>query len=335
MSKNVQLFHCSQCSYMSKRKYNVDRHTIMVHQSERNVFNTDSESVGQNVLPIGQNVLPVGQNVLLAGQNVLPVGQNVLPVEVPILSEDVMNRDGVCKNFNAEKEKYKKIWPCSSCYKEFTSEKRLLSHHPKCKHIASSLECPNCHRMFSGRNNLSRHRKNCQATATECNISTQSVPPTQTIQNITNNINNGTINNIHVHINGFGNEDLRHISMEFANECFRMGGYGVQPMLDKIYFNTECPENHNVRLVSLKNRIVEVFKETGKWDPASLMEVLEMMLRNSIIQIMSKLDQQIIQPTEEVIINMNSIQNMKPVMKRRIHESTRGKLVARRKNEDI
>ena len=67
-------------------------------------------------------------------------------------------------------------------------------------------------------------------------------------------------NSVHVHINGFGNENTEYISQDFAVRCLEKGARGIMPMLEQIFFNEQHTENHNVRLRSLKNMLVEVFE---------------------------------------------------------------------------
>lgn len=320
MSTDVKSFSCSLCSYVSSRKYNLERHISLVHEQQKQDVSFRAINV-ENVAYFDENVASETQNVAYVDANVAPITQDVQ---------------------TSVQQTPENTWKCTTCYKEFRTERHAFAHVPKCKKIQSPLECNLCHETFLKRYSLARHKKQCtQPSSNQVNVPISTPSQNQVINNntthnitnnvtnTTNNINNGTINNIHLHINSFGQEKLEHITREFANRCFLMGGYGVQPMLDKIYFDNDCPENHNVKLKSLKNKLVEVFREE-QWIPAGMFEIIENMLTKSITQILCSLDKSILQPTEEVLVSMNSIQNMKPNMKKRIHDSTRGKLAARR-----
>jgi hypothetical protein len=83
-------------------------------------------------------------------------------------------------------------------------------------------------------------------------------------QNI-NNIQNQQNNHVIININNFGNERLDHITPEFTEECIRAyRGDGICSMIEKIHFDPDVPENHNIKLQSSKNKRVYV-KESDRW----------------------------------------------------------------------
>lgn len=144
------------------------------------------------------------------------------------------------------------------------------------------------------------------------------------------NANNITNNTVEIHVHNFGNENKDYITTEFARQCLEMGAFGIQLMLDRIYFSDEHPENHNVRLRSLKNSLVEVLKDK-RWECRGLNDTIETMINKSSSEIIVK-TADILQhnPTEENLMNATAISNINPVKRSRMHEKTKSKLIQRR-----
>jgi hypothetical protein len=82
------------------------------------------------------------------------------------------------------------------------------------------------------------------------------------IVNNTNNTNN-TINN-NIHINNYGDENLKHLrSKDFAN--LLSGIYSAVPkLIEKIHFDPDHPENHNIKYTNKKLPYLKVMKN-DKW----------------------------------------------------------------------
>jgi ferritin-like metal-binding protein YciE len=137
------------------------------------------------------------------------------------------------------------------------------------------------------------------------------------------------INNVVININNFGEETKEYITVEFARKCLEQGAYGIQHMLDVLYFNDEHPENNSVRMRSLKNSLVEVMKDT-KWECRGLNDTIDTMINTSRSEILSKGIDTKTEPTMENLANIDSIQNIEPTKKKRIREKTKSKLVQRR-----
>jgi hypothetical protein len=192
---------------------------------------------------------------------------------------------------------------------------------------------------------LSKHRLRCEEVLSAADIQEHSSivnninNTTNNTVNNTNNINNtinvgGNVIQNNIHINSFGNENKDYIAIEFIRQCLNQGSYGISPMIDKIYFDPEHPENHNVELESFKNRLVKVVQE-NQWQFASLLNTVDQMITKASTFIVSTLAQEIMEkiPTKEgqdTMVNVQSIQNIEPHMKKRIREHTKGRLARRR-----
>jgi BMFP domain-containing protein YqiC len=140
-----------------------------------------------------------------------------------------------------------------------------------------------------------------------------------------------TINqHFHVHLTDFGKEDFNDLPTEFFRECLTNGALGVLQMIEKIWFNEEKPENFNVRFTSVKNMLVELYKNPS-WVSCGFQSVVDRMITTSQTKIImgSKLNEMAV--NELILKSVDSIQNLKPEIKRKIKDVCKGNLVERRK----
>jgi hypothetical protein len=289
-----------------------------VHKNSEVVPNAVEQSIPENEQNLTQNE----QNLTQNEQNLTSSEQNLTQNEQNLTSRKV----------------------CTECGKIFATASSRKRHELKsCNGVSNSLICHYCHKTFKSYMQKHRHILKCDGSISSQQIvEAEPIPITTTMripyqhsnsintQNVNSHIQtqNNVNNNQHIHItiNTFGNESKDHIPKTFVQECFNNGGLGVGDMLNKIYFDDEHPENHNVRLTSLKNALVEVFRDKS-WFPQSLYEIIETMISRAASHILGNVD---LQTSNETLQNMNAIQNIQPKLKKRIRERTKSQLVARR-----
>lgn len=82
----------------------------------------------------------------------------------------------------------------------------------------------------------------------------------QLTQSGVTNINNTTIhnqqNNI-VIVNNYGSEIVPQLTPEFLNNCLLNPSKGLPSLIEKIHYNPELPENHNIRHKSTKQNLFQ------------------------------------------------------------------------------
>lgn len=157
---------------------------------------------------------------------------------------------------------------------------------------------------------------------------------------IVNNINN--INNLNIQINSFGKESMEYITKEFFMNCFNQGMRGVANLISETHFNDEHPENQNVRLRSLNNKIVEVM-DNNEWVPKDLNITLDTIISSSQRQIMvhvtpmiqpnektQKTEKQKERETYSLLERMSNIRIDTPKSKRFLLRTTRDLLLKKR-----
>lgn len=199
---------------------------------------------------------------------------------------------------------------CPNCFKTFASKQNLKIHEYACKHhVGDSLQCTLCDRVFHNRGNLSRHKKICVAKQGQGQgqgqvlrgheKSLQSLQSLLSLKSSLKPIDNGghvqivlnqtnhyhvenhstTTNNIQ--INNFGEENKDYLDQTFIEGCLRKAlTDGVPRMVEHIHCNPDTPENHNVRITSKKQQLMEV-RENNKWNIKDKNDVLDKLIDNS------------------------------------------------------
>jgi len=82
----------------------------------------------------------------------------------------------------------------------------------------------------------------------------------------TNNTNIDTQNNnITININAFGNENIDYIDDKAILQCIEKVYKSVPALLEKIHFDPQHPENHNIRITNKKLPYASVMGNNKKW----------------------------------------------------------------------
>ena len=199
-----------------------------------------------------------------------------------------------------------KIFYCNDCQCGFNIKQNYNFHLNTKKHknrISNDTKlhiCDICQKNFTYSSGLSRHRAKCK----EVNV----IPPKidilekeivelrkqiedlQQSKNTTNTIhtqNNNTTqnNNIkkqnqNITINYFGNENLDYITDKIVLKCIDKI-YGSIPMLiEKIHFDPEHPENHNIQIPNKKLPHAKVMTNKNKWIMMKKEDAIDSMIDN-------------------------------------------------------
>jgi hypothetical protein len=156
--------------------------------------------------------------------------------------------------------------------------------------------CKYCSRRFNNRGNKYKHELICkkkiiedtQTNKTEVEmekmldriqllerkllqLNQQHVTNNISITNNHNNVDNKQINNNIVNqkinkqvnnIKNFGSENIDYLTKDFLNSCLLTNN--IVPLIENIHFDKEHPENHNVKLKSTKQELMETYID-GKW----------------------------------------------------------------------
>ena len=159
----------------------------------------------------------------------------------------------------------------TNCYPNVTP---MLSKNEK---VDKKNECPFCFKLFSTRHGKSRHLKTCKKKKeTEALVISQNdkimkmekeieelKKKSTTTNNITNNNNNNTINN-NIHINNYGEENLKHLRSKDFKDIICSMYNAVPQLIEKIHFDPEHPENQNIKYTNKKFPYLKIMKD-NKW----------------------------------------------------------------------
>lgn len=228
-----------------------------------------------------------------------------------------------------------KTYRCDSCKKCFKTRSGISYHRPICKE-SSDVDKEDIRDI-----EIVQLKEEVEKLKTIVHV--RDAPPhiiqTEPCRQYTQIINNhGAFDNshhqhVHIHLNAFGNESRDHITKEFAIECFQKGAYGILDMLDKIYFDENTPENHNIKIRSLKNMLVEVFKDPH-WEVRGFHDTVDGMISTSRNEIIKDINcTEIINNNDELLYTLQNILNPPLQRVKNIKEHTKARLVQRR--EDI
>lgn len=146
-------------------------------------------------------------------------------------------------------------------------------------------ECSKCKKPFSTRQGKHQHMKICKAEAQDdvpisreeyqelkqqmeamqqLLLSQSSIRTinNNTNNNNTNNTNNGTIININMPRN-FGHENMEAVSLDSIRNTFMNLEFGS--LFEELHCDPDYPENHNVRIKSMKRNMLEIYKN-DRWN---------------------------------------------------------------------
>ena len=87
---------------------------------------------------------------------------------------------------------------------------------------------------------------------------------------ITNNTtNNNNITNNFI-INAFGKEDLDIVSIENKMESIQKNYDGVPYIFEMLHCNPEHPENQNIKIKNIREKLVNIMTDNGKWETVDM-----------------------------------------------------------------
>jgi hypothetical protein len=244
---------------------------MLLNCKEKNAKQTP-QNVAINEQFVARNEQFVAQNEQFVARNEQFVAQN--------------------EQFVARDEQFVAQHCCARCSKNFATSSSLKRHEPICKEVCNNLQCPFCDEVLPSRSAKSRHVAKCktqtlvlrekqdivqaQPNASTINQSAQTINNT----NNTNNVNNTQNITFNVNLNNLGNERLDHITPDMMNNFLKqINGVGVANLIDAIHFDPQVPENHNVRIDSIKGQTLLVY-ENNKWYIKDMSAILQFLVSN-------------------------------------------------------
>lgn len=171
------------------------------------------------------------------------------------------------------------------CYRDNDAEREhLLSQLKRKVNESVSVNCEWCDKAIS-KTNISKHKKICKKKPEDKiqELQEQILRLEKQIKNVTtqNTVTNNTtqinINNF-IQLNSFGAEDIEHISQDFVKSCIMNNVTGMKNLIEKIHFSDEAPQNKNVKMKNIKEKLVYVNKD-NQWVVKDAQEATCSMIR--------------------------------------------------------
>lgn len=204
------------------------------------------------------------------------------------------------------------------------------------KSLETNKECNFCNKTFSSKHNLIRHiEKSClskkdminkrdkinndkekiikdkiaeqltEQLTNKINELQKSIDNIKnkeiiTTQNITNNIQNNLI----VNINSFGEETLDHITLQDYKKYFNSFFKGFVSFIEKVHFDENTPENHNLCITNMKSKYIRVY-ENNDWILKEKNDIIDDLVTNKFNLLTNKYEEL----EEAKQLNNNTIHN--------------------------
>tara|TARA_Y100000389_G_scaffold22136_1_gene18983 strand:+ start:378 stop:1448 length:1071 start_codon:yes stop_codon:yes gene_type:complete len=285
------MFQCLDCSFSTKRKYNLQEHYKRKHKKEVNPY--DIEKVVVDI-----------EKVVVHGDNIEKIPSK--NTKKDYFFEKVDEKNKHVFEISNKFQKNEIILPltnqnlrCDKCLKEFKSISGYNYHILKCDGSINNLECPYCHKIYASKSTKSKHIKICKVKQAQIMVKEYQTKNNIVNHNITSTTNQQqNIQNIqHIHIyNGknaleyesddenyntrlihnFGEEITDYINDdELKNMALNIN---VRKLIELKHFNKEHPENQNIRKNDKKS--VKVLRN-NEWKVEPKNEIMNQIFNKS------------------------------------------------------
>lgn len=196
---------------------------------------------------------------------------------------------------------------CEICGIDFKTKQYLQKHITKSKLHQRRIEATDkyicvCGKKYSHRQGLNVHKQKCNNHSIEITLRSEledqkaafekeraemkaqidllldKHASSTTMNNTTTNIE--TQNNIHIHINAFGQENVDYIEGKTILACIDRVYKSIPALIEKIHFDPDHPENHNIKITNKKLPYATVMGDNSKWKTVDRKDAIETMVFN-------------------------------------------------------
>jgi hypothetical protein len=95
-----------------------------------------------------------------------------------------------------------------------------------------------------------------------------------------NHFDSQTNNNITININAFGSETTDYIDDKAIISCIGRVYKSIPSLLEKLHFDPQHPENHNIKITNKKLPYASVMGDNHKWKTVDRKDAIEKMVLN-------------------------------------------------------
>lgn len=223
-----------------------------------------------------------------------PTEENVIIDDDNIISTNFPQTSTIITQISSENQ-------CSYCKKNFSRSDSLKRHLKTCKkkkqYIAENKEIYE-ELYLKVLEKMQEHEDKIRRLEEENMLLKSNNGTAETIGNIgsvenqtVNNNSHNTTNNINIQINALGHENTDYLTTKDKVEIVEKMHKSILTYVEKIHFNPEHPENHNVYFQSLKNSYGAMFNG-DRWETRHISDIVESLMdcgRNKIEEIKEEL----------------------------------------------
>lgn len=262
-------FKCYDCNYKTNLKGDYKRH-LNSKKHERNMIIKDEES-------------QICQNVEKGEQK-----RNKKEQKGTFWEQKGTKKEQ--KGTILDNEKIKEIntnisFICDYCNKEYATRKTLLRHIKHYCKVKKDYDVKKEADVTKSENLSELKKIISEEMAEQNNKINKLLDNVNTTTNSNNTMNNsGNHNNSHnqvnnIQLNVFGKEDLSMITENVKQELIK-GPFKMMPkLMEMIYFNKDHPENHTLKLVNKKEKIMKIHDKEG-WKYVDKNETIDYILED-------------------------------------------------------
>ena len=297
-------YHCFRCGYTNNNKSVFRRHILRMnickpHLEDININDIFEHYFPKHVAKNQVNVAKIDPNVAKIEENVAKNQVNVAN-EVPNIIEE--NEKFTCKycnkkfKHNASRYKHER----DRCKKKEEYEKKhnnkvdldkktqiLLDAKVKELEEQKKKEIEELKKSFMDKLDIVLKKKDEETMQ----LITTSKNRNRLMTNTNCNVDARNQNfNLVLNLNSYKNTDHSHLRDQDYLECIRKGNMGIPYLIEKIHFNPEKPENHNIFVNNIKSDYIKLFDD-GKWKTAMQYETVNMMVQDKANLVEDKIEE--------------------------------------------
>lgn len=182
------------------------------------------------------------------------------------MKQHIFNKKNICiptisnidlKEFKKEfKIKKEQVFNCNQCDKQFNRKFNYERHMQSCKNELSELT-----ELTEFIEKIDERYEKIESENRELKNIILELAKNQTQNQIVHNTHN-TINNINI-VLPYDKSDISHLSDKDMLYCLNRRLMSIKHLIEKIHFDPNKPENHNICIKNKKDKTIEIFN--GKY----------------------------------------------------------------------
>ena len=261
----METFNCSRCGYKSKRKADLFRHLRRKYPCRPKLRDIPTEELLRKHLNYKINL---DNSPWMEFVKKMTHFDPERPILTPI---------DPSSHLPPNPTKLKK-YQCLGCKKHFSKNCHMRRHEKKCSHKQHLDKLDDLERQMTLKEKRMRLVKTeeCKPQTIIGNNNTQ----------ITNTQNNNTVT---VNILPYEHTDVSHLTDRDFQRAFNRASMCVPQILEKIHFDPEKPENHNVYISNMNNKYIKLHNG-DRWNLRDREETIEDLFADAEYMLENKLE---------------------------------------------